>query len=515
MKIGIVCLRGSLVKWEASFIESISSQYDNLEWTQINYEHNKKHINFFWNLYRIIDEKLFFIKDYALFKTKYFKKPKIIAFDELNSNDKFDIILNLSPYVDHKSLIEHSKKGVLFFDYSSYKKEGLPIVANEFISKKNEIELKLHFKPSSRKNYILIDYVSICRDSMSYKRTLNEYFWQANSMLKRNLSELLIDRIPKSIETKSNIAPKKNTATHINSAKIVWFVMGLFITKTTNLLRYKLYFNQWILLLHTQVDATNMFDIKSYREILPPKDRFWADPFLIQRDNKYYLFVEELVYSEKLGKLAVIPLNDDFSPQEPTTILKKDYHLSYPFIFEDDGSLYMIPETSGNKDIQLYRCTEFPYKWEFERTLMDNVVAVDSTVYKQENIYWLFTNIQTNPNCSKHNDLHLFWSERLKTNQWTAYAKNPISSNINMARPAGNIFTLEDKLIRPSQNCAPYYGYGLSFCEIPKLDKQNFGQQLFKSINPDWDTSILSTHTFNRLGHIAVSDALKRRSRFF
>ena len=78
----------------------------------------------------------------------------------------------------------------------------------------------------------------------------------------------------------------------------------------------------------------------------------------------------------------------------PTRILEKDYHMSYPFLFEHKNELYMIPETSKNKTIDLYKCVDFPEKWEFKLTLIKDIEAVDSTILFHNNLFWLFCNVR-------------------------------------------------------------------------------------------------------------------------
>ena len=69
------------------------------------------------------------------------------------------------------------------------------------------------------------------------------------------------------------------------------------------------------------------------------------------------------------------------------TIIKPDIS------FGENPTFYMIPETKQNKTIELYQCNEFPHKWEFLKTLMVNVEAVDSTLFEHMGKWWLFTNL--------------------------------------------------------------------------------------------------------------------------
>ena len=101
---------------------------------------------------------------------------------------------------------------------------------------------------------------------------------------------------------------------------------------------------------------------KSYQLIIPPEDREWADPFIIEKNGKYYVFIEEVIFKNGKGHISVFELEQDGSHTIPKIIIEKDYHLSYPFLFQDKDTLYMIPETSKNKRIELYRCIQFPDK---------------------------------------------------------------------------------------------------------------------------------------------------------
>jgi len=88
----------------------------------------------------------------------------------------------------------------------------------------------------------------------------------------------------------------------------------------------------------------------------------------------------------------------------------------------------MIPESSENRTIELYECKEFPYNWEKKMTLMENIMAADSTLYFHNNIWWLFTYV-FDEDC-----LRLFYSEKLMSDQWTEHPQSPIDQDISTAR---------------------------------------------------------------------------------
>ena len=152
-----------------------------------------------------------------------------------------------------------------------------------------------------------------------------------------------------------------------------------FFSRLVTKIASPLFLEQWTVLLASN---TNYKSLKwsSFSLVRSPLDRFWADPFILKRNNTYYLFVEEYIYSLERGRIACLTLDNQQKIKENQLILDKPYHLSYPFIFEYDNNLYMIPESSQNKTIDLYRCGKFPATWVFEKTLINNITAFDTTV---------------------------------------------------------------------------------------------------------------------------------------
>ena len=112
--------------------------------------------------------------------------------------------------------------------------------------------------------------------------------------------------------------------------------------------------------------------------LMPPRDDcIWADPFPLERDGLLYIFIEQQ-FAGKNGTLGYITLQPDMSCSGFNQVLEKDFHLSYPHLFESGGELYMIPESNENNSIDCYRCTSFPGVWEFHRTLIPGICAVDT-----------------------------------------------------------------------------------------------------------------------------------------
>jgi len=261
---------------------------------------------------------------------------------------------------------------------------------------------------------------------------------------------------------------------------------------------------QWFLAIRRRTPAHAFDDATGYKLMLPPKDRFYADPFLFEKGGKAYLFFEDLPYSEGRALISYCELNPDGTHGPIVEVLRRPYHLSYPFLFEEAGEIYMIPETKGNRSVELYRATKFPNEWALEATLLSDIYAVDSTIHQIDGKYWMFAGISSGrySNCD---ELGIFFSDSLK-GPWTPHPSNPVVSDVRRARPAGALFRDQGRLIRPSQDCAKAYGYAIVFSEIVTLTESEYEERPIARLGPDWVEGNLGTHTYTRTGQFEVID---------
>src|SRR5690606_30656375 len=94
-----------------------------------------------------------------------------------------------------------------------------------------------------------------------------------------------------------------------------------------------------------------------------PVDHFYADPFPLFRDGRDYIFLEDLDHRTDKGIISVVEFDGNGKPGPAKPVLEEDCHLSYPFLIERDGEVFMIPETSARREIAIYRASEFPFRW--------------------------------------------------------------------------------------------------------------------------------------------------------
>jgi hypothetical protein len=295
--------------------------------------------------------------------------------------------------------------------------------------------------------------------------------------------------------------------------RILWIFISLFFRNFHEIIRRFTVLYHWRLLVN--FSNSNLHTCSNFAELIPPRDRFWADPHVIHLDDKYYVFVEEYIYREKKGRLSVLDIEPDGKEIKSTPILSTDHHLSYPFVFNWNGRYFLVPETASNRTIELYESIKFPFDWHYKMNLMENVLAVDTTLFFYNDKWWLFTGITENEGAFPEVELFLFYSTQLFSQEWIPHPLNPIVSDVRKARPAGKIFMIDGKILRPSQDCSKIYGWGFDLNEILQLSETQYREQVHERVRPDWDRNILGIHTISSEGSLTVIDACRIVRKYF
>lgn len=250
-------------------------------------------------------------------------------------------------------------------------------------------------------------------------------------------------------------------------------------------------------------------DQKGLQRLAPSHNGFWADPFVAEKDGRKFIFFEEFMQKTSRGHIAAIEIHPDGQVGDPVNVLMRDYHLSYPFLFEYDGSLFMVPECAEAGRVEVFRCKRFPDCWESHAVLLENVCALDPTLIEYEGMWWMFVTIQHDGN-STNDELHLFFADS-PFDEWTAHPLNPVRLDVRAARPAGAIFVDEGKLFRPAQDCSGRYGWAISIQEIECMTTKDYSEKEVARISPEWAVGACGTHTINQSCGITVYDCEARR----
>jgi hypothetical protein len=257
------------------------------------------------------------------------------------------------------------------------------------------------------------------------------------------------------------------------------------------------------------VDGTDLWDTATlsgttWNVIPDPGTHFYADPFPFIHQGRLYVFVEDLDHRTNKGVISVVPF-DEAGPSGPArVVLEEPWHLSYPFVFERDGQIWMIPESSANAKISLYRAACFPDRWVKEADLICGLVAGDATLVEHAGHLWLFVSTQDGGG-SYSDTLSIFHAAHLR-GPWEPHAGNPILVDQSCARPAGAFVRRNGKLFRPVQDCRDGYGTGIGLAQVHTLDPDSYLQRVHAVIRsePGWPGRRL--HTLNRAGAFEFID---------
>lgn len=252
-------------------------------------------------------------------------------------------------------------------------------------------------------------------------------------------------------------------------------------------------------------------DLTQYRCRLPPADRFWADPFPLARHGRHYIFFEELPYAANRAHIACVEVRADGSWSEPRKVLERPYHLSYPFLFEHQGALFMMPETGDRRTVEVYRCRRFPDEWTLEQVLLEGAFFTDATLHRAPDRWWLFVN-RSPEGTQGVDELNLFHAADPFA-PWQEHFANPVKSDVRGARPAGRLYQVGDVLYRPGQIGAPIYGHGVAIHRIDQLTPGTYRETEVARVTPVRPRGLLGVHTVNRAGRLSVMDGFLRRPR--
>jgi hypothetical protein len=268
---------------------------------------------------------------------------------------------------------------------------------------------------------------------------------------------------------------------------------------------------QWFIAFRFEAPGKFCTDLSRFRRLIPPRDRLWADPFALERDGRYFIFFEELIFAEKKGHISMMEIARDGTCSSPIRVLERDYHLSYPFLTEFGGKLYMVPETFQNRTVEIYRCVDFPSQWRRERVLVDDAPCADATLHHADDRWWMFVNIGAG-GAKPDEELHLFFADEL-LGEWRPHRENPVKSDVRSSRPAGRLYTHHGHVYRPAQIGAPLYGAGISVNQVLELTPYAYREREVDRIVP-WPGT-LGVHTLNSAGKLTVLDGFIRRPRLW
>lgn len=240
-----------------------------------------------------------------------------------------------------------------------------------------------------------------------------------------------------------------------------------------------------------------------YKVVPDDGQRYFADPFLFLRNGKMHLFAEEFPYATGRGIISVAEVDGGGNVGAFRPVLERSYHLSYPFIFEHDGDVWMIPEACESGSVELYRAVKYPDEWAFEKRLIDDVPGCDATIVQCDSRY--FMTLTTRYLRGSTRDNQRLFSAESPLGPWFEHAGGLVRIDCKNARPAGLSIVRDGKLLRPVQNCSDFYGGSMNLLEVQNLSGE-ISEVPVASITVVGPEGVVGTHTYAKCRNVEAVD---------
>lgn len=239
--------------------------------------------------------------------------------------------------------------------------------------------------------------------------------------------------------------------------------------------------NQWFNAIKRKGE---LFDLSGLRVIKPAPGTYEADPFLIEKDGRTFLFFE--LYDYNKGVIAYRELFDDLTYTEPKVVIDESTHLSFPCLLKDEQRVFLCPERNLAGELAIYEAKEFPDKWE-KIAIVSGGRFDDPVLFKRGNRYYIYAT-------EDGEKIRIFCSDAIDGKWELIRGEDEVFS-----RGAGIPFEHEGKFIRPVQDGTVSYGYGIFFKGVDD-------GRMYHRIEPDWYPNLTGTHTFNFTDKFVVID---------
>lgn len=230
--------------------------------------------------------------------------------------------------------------------------------------------------------------------------------------------------------------------------------------------------------------------------VLPAPEALRADPFPLRAAGSDWLLFEEQARGG-IGRLRASFLEDGIWQTREGEILPRDFHLSWPNVFQLGDRILMLPETGAARELSLLEAEDFPVRWKTVRTLLKDAPWHDPCVFQHEGLWWLFTSRGGDSPNDHSAELQAFWTDDLEGGELHPHALNPLSVSVAGSRPAGRVFQHEGRLHRPAQDSRGGYGTGILLQRIDRLTPTEWSETTVSLLEPP--AGSVGIHTLNRL----------------
>lgn len=199
---------------------------------------------------------------------------------------------------------------------------------------------------------------------------------------------------------------------------------------------------------------------------------FVADPFLFAWHGNIWLFFEGMYKGRgdrgvSKGVIGCMCYGEDGWKYKGIS-LEKSYHLSYPLVFENEGNVYMIPESAQAGEVALYEAVDFPLKWRKVAVLIKGRY-VDSVIFHKDGLWYMVTAPEDGRSRAE------LWCSNSLIGGWRKHSDwDKVSSLPSLRRNGGAIYYDDRYVYRIAQDCDGGYGKRLHRIPIEKISPSSY-----------------------------------------
>ncbi|AYL67270.1 MULTISPECIES: glucosamine inositolphosphorylceramide transferase family protein [Citrobacter freundii complex] len=278
-------------------------------------------------------------------------------------------------------------------------------------------------------------------------------------------------------------------------------------TKIKKIIKTFFYHESWDIMIlkdhgsHLFPDNTLEILSKTTAQQLKKKYTFQADPFIVEKADKLYVFYEAFSFRNSKGTLRCRVLDRELTEIDDVKLEGFDdlkCHLSFPFLIHINDQLFMIPESSERKEVILFQSVEFPARWKKIKVLISDTELTDNVFLTiNETCYLLSTTMD--------NEIIIHSAENI-FGEWQRIAPSLKVSN-HHHRGAGAPYLVDNKMYFLTQECTPEtYGKSIYIKELVTLNDTVFDENLIEKINSSINHSD-GVHTLNFSNNYIVYDS--------
>ncbi|MDD4616419.1 MAG: hypothetical protein PHW76_04780 [Alphaproteobacteria bacterium] len=231
--------------------------------------------------------------------------------------------------------------------------------------------------------------------------------------------------------------------------------------------------------------------------------RYLADPFAWPGSCDT-VFCEEYDYKTKIGSIKRLKIKNDRIIFENAETFPLKGHLSFPFLFEREGTVYALPESSAARELALFKWEPISNEWVKIASPLEGAATADSILFEHGGLFWIaYTEVSdVHP---AHDNLNLLYSTTFE-GPWQPHKANPVIRGSSCSRCGGTPFYIDGVLYRPAQDCSRCYGGALRLMRVLECSPESYREEEASFLSPTDFQNPDGLHTLSAWGDRCLVD---------